>query len=58
MEKTMDRVRMESMENIGRETPFGDHVIYAHIIKFMIVDRWNTLDEQIGKDMLKDIIEG
>jgi len=57
-EHDLDRIRFELMEQVGKESPFANHIIYAYIIGFQIRNRWNTLDDGRGKKILENIIEG
>lgn len=58
VEKDLDRIRFELMEEVGRETPFADHIIYSYIIGFQVRNRWNSLNDERGKKILENIIEG
>lgn len=58
VEKDLDRIRFELMEEVGRETPFADHIIYSYIIGFQVRNRWNSLNDERGKKVLENIIEG
>lgn len=57
-ERDLDRIRFELMEQVGRESPFADHIVYSYIIGFQIRNRWNTLDDGMGKAILENIMEG
>jgi len=57
-ERDLDRIRFELMAQVGRESPFADHIIYSYIIGFQVRNRWNTLDDEKGKAILDNIIEG
>ncbi len=58
VEKDLDRIRFELMEEVGRETPFADHIIYSYIIGFQVRNRWNSLNDEKGLQILENIIEG
>ncbi len=57
-ERDLDRIRFELMEQVGRESPFANHIIYSYIIGFQVRNRWNTLNDEKGKEILENIIEG
>jgi hypothetical protein len=57
-EHDLDRIRFELMSQVGRESPFANHIIYSYIIGFQVRNRWNTLDDGRGKAILENIIEG
>jgi hypothetical protein len=57
-ERELDRIHFNLLEDVGQETPFGDHVVYAYIIKLFIRDRWNTLDRERGVQILRDTLQG
>ncbi|HSW61469.1 MAG TPA: DUF2764 family protein [bacterium] len=58
VERDLDRIRFELMEEVGRETPFADHIIYSYIIGFQVRNRWNSLNDEKGHEILENIIEG
>lgn len=58
LEHQMDKIRFTLMDNIGKESPFGDYMIYAYIVGFQLKNRWNTLDLKLGNEILKKVIEG
>ncbi|MFO7736731.1 MAG: DUF2764 family protein [bacterium] len=57
MEHELDKLRFKLMEQVGRESPFADHIIYSYIIAFQLRNRWNTLEKNKGREFLKTIIE-
>jgi len=57
-ERDLDRIRFELMEQVGRESPFANHIIYSYIIGFQVRNRWNTLNDDKGKEILDNIIKG
>ncbi len=58
VERDIDRIRFKLMEDVGRESPFADHIIYSYLIGFMVRNRWNSLDSSRGEEILKNIVEG
>ena len=58
LEHDLDRIRFELMKQVGQETPFADHIIYAYIIGLQVRNRWNTLDKAKGELILDNIITG
>ena len=58
LEHDLDRIRFELMKQVGQETPFADHIIYAYIIGLQVRNRWNTLDKARGELILDNIITG
>ena len=56
-ERDLDRIRFELMEQVGRESPFADHIIYSYIIGFQVRNRWNTLDDDKGNKVLENIMK-
>ncbi len=58
VERDLDRIRFDLMEEVGRETPFADHIIYSYIIGFQVRNRWNSLNDEKGHEILENIIEG
>jgi len=58
LERDLDRIRFKLFEEVGQETPFGDHIIYSYIIRLMVKDKWNTLSKERGTEVLNRIIEG
>lgn len=58
VERDLDRIRFQLMEEVGKETPFADHVIYSYIIGFQVRNRWNSLNADKGRKILEHIIEG
>lgn len=57
VERDIDRIRFQIMEQVGMESPFGDHIIYSYIIGFQVRDRWNSLNNEKGLKILDNIIE-
>ena len=58
VEKDLDRIRFTLMEEVGKETPFADHIIYSYLIGFMLRNRWNSLDNARGEKILNNTVEG
>lgn len=58
LEHDLDRIRFKLMEEVGRETPFGDHILLSYIIGFQVRDIWNSLNEQRGDRVLDHIVQG
>ncbi len=58
LEHDLDRIRFKLMEEVGQETPFGDHVILSYIIGFQVRDIWNTLNKERGSKILDMIVNG
>ncbi len=58
LEHDLDRIRFELMRQVGRETPFADHIIYSYIIGFQVKNRWTTLSKERGEKILDMIITG
>lgn len=58
LEHELDRIRFKLMVDVGQESQFGDHVIYAYIIGFQLRNRWNTLDSERGYKILEEIVRG
>lgn len=58
VERDLDRIRFKLMEEVGKESPFGDHIIYSYIIGFQVKNRWMSLNDEKGKQILENVIEG
>lgn len=58
LEHELDRIRFKLMEEVGRESPFGDHIILSYIIGFQVRDIWNTLNKERGDLMLAHVMKG
>ncbi len=58
LEHELDRIRFKLMEEVGQESPFGDHIILSYIIGFQVRDIWNTLNKERGDLMLAHIMKG
>ncbi len=56
-EKEVDRIHFALLEEVGQESPFADHVIFAYIIGLLIRDRWNKTSQQAGVEFLDRIIK-
>ena len=58
VEKELDRIRFNLLEEVGQEKPFADHIIYGYIIGFQMKDRWMTQSDEAGMEILENIIKG
>ena len=58
IERELDRIRFALLEDLGGEKPFGDHAVYAFVIGLLIRDRWNTLNDERGMEILNSIVRG
>ena len=58
VEKELDRIRFNLLEETGQEKPFADHIIYGYIIGFQMKDRWMTQSDEAGMKILENIING
>ena len=58
VEKELDRIRFNLLEEVGQEKPFADHIIYGYIIAFQMKDRWMTQSDEAGMKILENIING
>lgn len=57
LEEELDRIRFEQVDNIIAMLDFQSDVIFAFIIKLMILERWNNFDNDYGKDFTESIVE-
>ena len=58
IERELDRIRFALLEDLGGEKPFADHAVYAFVIGLLIRDRWNTLNDERGMEILNSIVRG
>lgn len=58
LEKDLDRIQFELLEDIGQDDLFGDHVIYIYLIELFILDKWHLVNEERGNQILENIISG
>jgi len=58
LEHDLDRIRFKLMEEVGQESPFGDHIILSYIIGFQVRDIWNSLNRERGRQILDHIVHG
>ncbi len=58
LEHYLDKIRFDLMEQVGKESPFGDHIILSYLIAFQVRNRWNFLDKKAGEEILQKIVEG
>ena len=58
VERELDRIRFNLLEEVGQEKPFADHIIYGYIIGFQMKDRWMTQSDEAGMQILENIING
>ena len=56
LEHAYDKLIFHLMEDVGCEKPFGDHIIFSYLIKYFILDRWNSMDKAKGDEILEQII--
>lgn len=55
-EKSIDKIKWDLMDEFNTFNYFTVEVVYAYIIKLMMVDRWIKLDEKTGKEMFDKLI--
>lgn len=58
VERELDKVRFDLLDEVGQEKPFADHIIYGYIIGFQLKDRWMTQSDEAGIEILENIIKG
>ena len=57
-EKKMDRIRFLFLQNFTGEDPFREDCVYAYIFQLLILDRWQMLDREKGKQIVSNIVTG
>lgn len=55
-QQELDRIFIKLFQDVGQESPFGDHVIYSYILEFLFRDRWNSMSAEKGSEILESII--
>lgn len=58
VERELDRIRFDLLDEVGQDQPFADHIIYGYIIGFQLKDRWTTQNDEAGMRILENIIKG
>ncbi len=58
VEHDLDRIRFQLMEEVGKESPFEDHILFSYLIGFQLRNRWMALDDRHGLKILDNIIVG
>jgi hypothetical protein len=58
LEKDLDRIQFELLEDYRQDQIFGDHVIYCYLLELFILDKWHTVDKARGQEILANIING
>lgn len=58
LEKELDMFLIELLKSYREDELFGDHVIYAYILSLFFRDRWALLDEEKGKRVVEEILQG
>ena len=56
--KGIDKVRYDFIKETGFENPFVEDAIYAYILRLMVLERWQKLDEARGKEIILYIVTG
>ncbi|MBA7576968.1 hypothetical protein ES708_18814 [subsurface metagenome] len=57
-EKKLDRIRFSFLENFTGEDPFKEDCVYAYIFKLLLLERWQMLDREKGKQIVSNIVTG
>jgi len=57
-EKTLDRIRFSFLENSTGEDPFKEDCVYIYIFQLLLLERWQLLDKEKGKQILSNIVTG
>ncbi len=56
--KGIDKVRYDYLNQISFENPFVEDTIYAYLLRLMVLERWQKLDEERGKEIILSIVTG
>jgi len=57
-EKKLDRIRFFFLENFTGEDPFKEDCVYAYIFQLLLLERWQMLDREKGKQIVSNIVTG
>ncbi len=57
-EKKLDRIRFSFLENFTGEDPFKEDCVYAYIFQMLLLERWQMLDREKGKQIVSNIVTG
>ena len=57
-EKKLDRIRFSFLENFTGEDPFKEDCVYAYIFQLLLLERWQMLDREKGKQIVSNIVTG
>ncbi len=58
LEKDLDLFIINLLKEYKEDDLFGDHVIYVYILSLFFRDRWALLDEEKGKRVVEEILQG
>jgi hypothetical protein len=57
-EKKLDRIRFFFLDNFSGVDPFREDCVYAYIFQLLLLDRWQMLDREKGKQIVSNIVTG
>lgn len=57
-EKKLDRIRFSFLDNFAVEDPFKEDCVYAYIFQLLLLERWQLLDREKGKQIVSNIVTG
>ena len=57
-EKKLDIIRFSFLENFTGEDPFKEDCIYAYIFQLLLLERWQMMDREKGKQIVSNIVTG
>lgn len=57
-EKKLDRIRFSFLENFTVEDPFKEGCVYAYIFQLLLLERWQMMDKEKGKQIVSNIVTG
>ncbi|MCI4624821.1 MAG: DUF2764 domain-containing protein [Candidatus Magnetoovum sp. WYHC-5] len=55
-ERAIDKIRYDYVSDTYPGNPFTDDTIYAYIVRLSIVERWQTLNKEQGKQYIHSLI--
>ncbi len=54
----IDKIRYDFISKTCLENYFVEDTIYAYILRLMVLERWQKLDEERGEEIIKTIVTG
>jgi hypothetical protein len=57
-EKGIDKIRYDYLHQMTFENPFVEKTIYSFILRLMILERWENVDEIRGREIISSILKG